>query len=118
MATVRVARIYDESSTTDGTRVLVDRLWPRGVSKERAALDEWCKEAGPSHELRKWYAHDPDRFDEFATRYLDELTAGPQAEAVAHLRALVADGPVTLLTAAKRSDISEATVLAELLSRP
>ncbi|MBS1907778.1 MAG: DUF488 domain-containing protein [Actinobacteria bacterium] len=113
---VRVRRIYDEPEPDDGARVLVDRLWPRGVSKERAALHEWCKDVAPSTELRQWYAHDPEKFPEFAQRYRAELTDPGQAEVLAGLRALVQQGPVTLLTAAKRSDISEATVLQQVLS--
>ena len=113
---VRVRRIYDAPEPDDGARVLVDRLWPRGVSKERAELHEWCKAIAPSTELRQWYAHDPEKFAEFAQRYRAELTDAAQAEALAGLRTLVQAGPVTLLTAAKRSDISEATVLQEVLS--
>ncbi|HEX4291184.1 MAG TPA: DUF488 family protein, partial [Trebonia sp.] len=99
----------------DGTRVLVDRLWPRGLSKAKAALDEWCKNVAPSGELRTWYNHDPDRFQEFSLRYQQELQDPEQAEALEHLRGLAAEGPLTLLTATKRADISEATVLAGLL---
>jgi uncharacterized protein YeaO (DUF488 family) len=72
-ADVRVRRIYDPVTADDGRRVLVDRLWPRGVSKADAHLDEWCKEVAPSDDLRKWYGHDPGRFEEFRTRYLAEL---------------------------------------------
>ena len=105
-------RIYEDPSPDDGTRVLVDRLWPRGVSKADAHLDEWCKEVAPSPELRKWYDHDPDRFDEFSRRYRSELDDGEQADALSHLRDLADDGTVTLLTATKDPDISAATVLA------
>lgn len=115
---VQVRRAYDPPESTDGRRVLVDRLWPRGLSKERADLDEWCKEVAPSTELRKWYAHDPDRYDEFAHRYRAELEDADHAEAFAHLRDLASQGRLTLLTASKRSDISEATVLADLLDQP
>lgn len=114
---VTVRRIYEPIEATDGSRILVDRLWPRGISKERAALDEWCKDVAPSPDLRHWYAHDPEKFAEFARRYRAELEDVAHAPAFAHLRELVARGPVTLLTAAKRADISEATVLQELLSR-
>lgn len=114
---VQVRRIYDTPEKSDGSRVLVDRLWARGVSKERAELTEWCKDIAPSTELRKWYAHDPEKFDEFARRYREELQDSPAADALAHLRELVAEGPVTLLTAAKRSDISEATVLQDVLQK-
>lgn len=112
---VQVRRIYEEPSAEDGARVLVDRIWPRGMSKDRAHLEEWCKEVAPSTELRKWYAHDPDRFDEFTRRYRDELADGERAAALGHLRDLAGEGTLTLLTATKRADISEAAVLADLL---
>jgi uncharacterized protein YeaO (DUF488 family) len=112
---VRVRRVYEEPADDDGRRVLVDRLWPRGLSKERAHLDQWCKQVAPSPELRKWYGHEPDRFDEFTRRYRAELDAPERAEALAHLRELAASGRLTLLTGARRSDISEATVLAGLI---
>jgi len=113
---VRVRRVYDEPEADDGTRVLVDRIWPRGMTKARAALDEWCKDVAPSTELRKWYGHDPDRFEEFTRRYRLELTDPGRAGALAHLRALASDGPVTLLTATKEPAISEASVLASVLA--
>jgi uncharacterized protein YeaO (DUF488 family) len=112
---VQVRRIYEDPEPTDGTRVLVDRIWPRGVSKARAALDEWCKNVAPSDELRKWYGHDPDRFEEFGRRYRRELEDPQRAEALAHLRGLAKDRQLTLLTATKRPEISEAAVLAALL---
>jgi uncharacterized protein YeaO (DUF488 family) len=112
---VQVRRVYDDPADGDGTRVLVDRIWPRGMTKEKAALDEWCKHIAPSTELRKWYSHDPERFAEFTRRYHDELTEPERAEALAHLRQLATDRTLTLLTASKAADISEATVLAELL---
>ncbi|MGH8965974.1 MAG: DUF488 domain-containing protein [Actinomycetes bacterium] len=112
---VQVRRIYEEPDPGDGARVLVDRIWPRGMAKERARLDEWCKQVAPSTELRKWYAHDPDRFDEFTRRYRDELTDGDRASALGHLRDLAGEGMLTLLTATKRADISEAAVLADLI---
>lgn len=113
---VRVRRAYDAPESSDGKRVLVDRLWPRGLAKEKAHLDDWCKDVAPSTELRKWYAHDPDRFAEFAERYRHELQDPERAEALDRLRQDASEGPLTLLTAAKRSDISEATVLAEILT--
>ncbi len=113
--TVKVGRPYDPRARRDGTRVLVDRIWPRGLSKEKADLDEWCKQVAPSTTLRRWYGHDPDRFAEFGRRYRSELTEPERAEALAHLRELAGKGALTLLTASKRDDISEATVLAELL---
>jgi uncharacterized protein YeaO (DUF488 family) len=115
-AKVQVRRIYDTHLTGDGTRVLVDRVWPRGLTKTKADLDEWCKQVAPSTELRKWYSHDPDRFTEFGHRYEAELADPQRAAALAHLRDLAAAGrPLTLLTATRQSDISEAAVLATLL---
>lgn len=116
--TVRVRRVYDAPEPADGRRVLVDRLWPRGLSKDKAALDEWCKQVAPSTELRTWYTHDVDKYGEFAARYRAELDDPERAQALAELRAHAASGALTLLTAAKRSDFSHATVLAEILSTP
>ncbi|HET6877884.1 MAG TPA: DUF488 family protein [Jatrophihabitans sp.] len=112
---VRVRRVYDTPQDADGRRILVDRVWPRGMKKADARLDEWCKQVAPSPELRSWYGHDPNRFEEFTRCYRDELEEPERAAALAHLRELASEGPVTLLTAARRSDISQATVLAELL---
>ncbi len=114
---VQVRRVYEDPRPDDGQRVLVDRVWPRGMSKERAHLDEWCKDVAPSPDLRKWYGHDPGKYDEFERRYRAELKDAERAEAYAHLRDLAAKGRLTLLTASKRSDISEATVLANLLAK-
>lgn len=115
MTNIRVRRVYETPTTDDGARVLVDRLWPRGLTKQKAHLDEWCKEIGPSTALRAWYAHDPDRFAEFSRRYRDELEDPERAAALDHLRGLADAGTVTLLTATKRAEISEAAVLAEVL---
>lgn len=112
---VTVGRAYDERERGDGTRVLVDRIWPRGLSKDEADFDEWCKEIAPSTELRKWYGHDPERFDEFTTRYREELKEPERAEVLEHLRALARNGNLTLITASKASDISQAAVLAEVI---
>lgn len=116
--TVKVGRPYDPREYGDGLRVLVDRIWPRGLSKEKADLDEWCKQVAPSTTLRKWYGHDPERFDEFARRYRAELQEPDRAQALAHLRELAEHRALTLLTASRRADISEAVVLAELLRLP
>ena len=115
---VQVRRVYDQPEPSDGQRVLVDRVWPRGLSKDRAHLDEWCKQVAPSTGLRTWYGHDPELYQEFARRYSTELADPERATALAHLRELAGAGELTLLTATKRSDISEAAVLAEILSRP
>jgi uncharacterized protein YeaO (DUF488 family) len=112
---VTVRRAYDERVRGDGARVLVDRIWPRGLSKEQADLDEWCKDVAPSTALRKWYGHDPDRFEEFDRRYRAELKEPERAEALQHLRDLAKHRALTLLTATKHADISEAVVLADLL---
>lgn len=114
---VRVRRVYDGVEDDDGQRVLVDRLWPRGLSKQKARLDDWCKDVAPSTELREWYQHDPAKFDEFAKRYRQELEDPQRAAAYDDLRKRAAAGPLTLLTASKRDDISEATVLADRLNR-
>jgi uncharacterized protein YeaO (DUF488 family) len=112
---IRARRVYEEPSPADGTRVLVDRIWPRGLRKDAAHFDEWAKDVAPSKELRTWYQHDPAKFDEFRRRYLAELDEPAASEALARLCALAADGPVTLLTATKELDLSQAAVLAALL---
>ncbi|MGW5454291.1 DUF488 domain-containing protein [Nocardia sp. NPDC003979] len=112
---VRVRRIYEDPEPADGRRVLVDRLWPRGISKERADLTTWCKDVAPSTELRKWYHHTPEKFGEFARRYRAELEQPPQAAAFEELREMAKSGPLTLLTASRLVDMSEATVLADIL---
>jgi uncharacterized protein YeaO (DUF488 family) len=112
---VRLRRIYDDPAPDDGIRVLVDRVWPRGLTKEAAHLNEWVKDAAPSTPLRRWYGHRPDRFTEFRQRYLAELTGQRPAAALNRLRQLISSGPVTLLTATKDVDHSQAAVLAELL---
>jgi uncharacterized protein YeaO (DUF488 family) len=112
---VTVRRVYDDLPQRRETRVLVDRVWPRGIRKDALHLDEWDRDVAPSTELRKWYGHDPEKFAEFRRRYIAELAQpGPQA-ALGRLRALAADGPVALLTATRDVDRSNAEVLAELL---
>jgi uncharacterized protein YeaO (DUF488 family) len=112
---VRVRRVYEESEPTDGARVLVDRLWPRGISKQKADLREWAKDVAPSDELRTWYGHDPAKFEEFRRRYLAELGEPEQSAALERLHALAEAEPVTLLTATKDVEHSQAAVLAERL---
>jgi uncharacterized protein YeaO (DUF488 family) len=111
--TIAAKRAYDPPSKEDGLRILIDRLWPRGISKDALKLDAWVKHLAPSNELRKWYQHDPDKFAEFRRRYMTELKA--QGEALAELRETVSGRTVTLLTATKELDLSHATVLRELL---
>jgi uncharacterized protein YeaO (DUF488 family) len=113
---VRVARIYQPPNAGDGTRVLVDRLWPRGLRKDAVHIDEWCKQVAPSNELRSWYGHDPARFEEFSDRYRQELQDVERSAALRHLGALAAEGTLTLLTASKALDISQAAVLSALLT--
>jgi uncharacterized protein YeaO (DUF488 family) len=110
---VRLKRAYDRVAPGDGYRVLVDRLWPRGVSKERARLDEWARELAPSAELRTWFGHDPERFAEFERRYRAELAA--HGEKVDELRRRAREGTVTLVYAARDEEHNDAVVLAELL---
>jgi len=114
---VQVRRVYDEPEPRDGARVLVDRLWPRGLRKDAAHLDEWAKDVAPSTGLRKWYAHDPAKFAEFCHRYTAELATGAPRAALDQLAARAAAGPVTLLTATRDAAHSEAAVLAGLLRR-
>ncbi len=116
-ARVRAARVYDDPGPDDGTRVLVDRLWPRGLSKGRAHVDTSLKEVAPSRELREWYQHDPAKHAEFVRRYAAELADSDRADALTQLRSLLAHGPVTLLTATKDLPLSQAAALADHLSR-
>lgn len=110
---VRIKRAYDPPDPSDGYRVLIDRLWPRGVSRERAHLNEWARELAPSDELRKWFGHDPQRFAEFRDRYRSELRA--HADRIAELRDRAEQGPVTIVYGARDRKHNDAVVLAELL---
>ncbi len=112
---IRVRRVYEQSEPADGARVLVDRLWPRGLSKADAQLTEWCKDVAPSSELRRWYGHQEERFETFVERYREELAGESAQRALERLRERAADGPLTLLTATKEVPLSHAEVLAELL---
>ena len=109
----RIKRIYDAAAADDGERILVDRLWPRGIARDKAAFDTWMKDIAPSTALRKWFDHRPERWDEFRQRYRAELAGNP---AVALLRARVAAGPVTLLYGSRNRDFNHAAVLAEFLA--
>jgi uncharacterized protein YeaO (DUF488 family) len=115
MAQIEIKRVYLQHSTEDGMRILVDRLWPRGLTKEKAAVDLWLKEIAPSNELRKWFAHDPGKWKEFQTRYLAELKE--DGEPLARLKQEAAKGPVTLLYGAKDEEHNEAVVLQKILKR-
>lgn len=114
-ARVVVRRVYEQPTPDDGYRVLVDRLWPRGLSRERARLDAWLRDIAPSDELRRWYAHDSTRWREFQRRYRAELTAPERAAALADLRERAREGRVTLLCAARDPARSNAAVLCSVL---
>lgn len=116
---VNLKRIYDEADQTDGVRVLVDRVWPRGMSKEDAQLNHWLKEIGPSNDLRKWFGHDPDKYEEFKQKYKQELEEGDQQEALQKLKDLTKehDKNLTLLFSAKDKEHNQARVLKEILDR-
>lgn len=110
---VRLKRAYEPPASADGTRVLVDRLWPRGVKKEKAAIDEWMKEIAPSTELRKWFGHDPERWPEFRRRYRSEIKKHPGE--FGRLRELARKGNLTLVYAAHDEAHNDAVVLRDLL---
>lgn len=113
---IRLRRVYEPVSAEDGFRVLVDRVWPRGLRKDAAHLDEWAKDVAPSAELRVWYRHDPARFDEFRRRYAAELAEPGRSAALSRLRARADEGPLTLLTATRELNLSQAAVLADLIA--
>jgi uncharacterized protein YeaO (DUF488 family) len=110
---VKIKRVYDQPEKADGKRVLVDRLWPRGIKKEDAGLDLWLKDIAPSDELRKWFSHDPSKWQEFGKRYRHELKAKP--DMIEDLKKTARSGTVTLLYAARDADRNNAVVLKELI---
>lgn len=110
---VRLKRAYESPARADGTRILIDRLWPRGVSKADAALDEWMKEIAPSAELRKWFGHDPAKWPEFQRRYARELRQ--RGDEIERLRGLARQGPLTLVFSARDEEHNDAVVLREVL---
>ncbi len=111
---LRIKRAYEPPSEDDGTRILVDRLWPRGLKKSNAAISQWMKEIAPTTELRKWFAHDPARWDEFRRRYKAELRT--KSELLSELRDMTHKGPVTLIYSAHDEQHNQAVVLREVLS--
>ncbi len=113
MKVIKIKRIYEDAESGDGYRILIDRLWPRGVAKDEAKLDEWNKELAPSTELRKWFDHIAERFEEFRKRYRDELKT--QEEEISRLHTMAKSKDITLLYAAKNEEINNAVVLRELL---
>ena len=112
---VALKRVYEPAEAEDGTRVLVDRLWPRGLSKERAHVDVWLKDVAPGNELRRWFGHDPSKFAEFQQRYKAELASESAAAALSRLRDLIKHGPVTLVFAAHDTEHNNAVVLRDIL---
>lgn len=112
---IKLKRVYEAPSATDGFRILVDRLWPRGLTKDRAAVDLWLKEVAPSAELRKWFGHDPAKWKQFQVRYRKELRAGH--DAIDLLREKCKQGTITLLYGARDTEHNEALVLKTLLDR-
>ena len=112
---IRVKRAYEQPDSSDGTRVLVDRVWPRGVRRQEAELAEWLKEIAPSSDLRKWFNHDPDKWQDFMEKYCRELDGRP--ELVQKLVALAAKGPLTLVFAAKDREHNNAVVLRRYLQK-
>ena len=114
MKNIRIKRAYEEPDREDGTRILVDRLWPRGLTKEKASVDLWLKDVAPSTELRKWFGHDPGKWEEFRSRYKEELKRNK--EPLSLLRQETAKGVVTLVYGAKDEEHNEAVILQELLS--
>jgi uncharacterized protein YeaO (DUF488 family) len=114
MMNIRIKRVYEEPDREDGERILVDRLWPRGLTKEKAKVDLWLKDVAPSTELRKWFAHDPAKWTEFRSRYLEELKGNK--EQLSLLRQEAAKGTVTLVYGAKDQEHNEAVILQKLFT--
>lgn len=112
---ISIKRIYEQPGHNDGTRVLVDRVWPRGVAKAEAQLDDWIKDVAPSSELRRWFGHDPEKFEEFTQKYRQELAGDDAEAAIARLKQAVTGNRLTLLTATKDLEHSHVTVLAQHL---
>ena len=112
---IRIKRIYDSPGEEDGFRILVDRLWPRGLSKEKAKIGLWMKEIAPSDILRKWYAHDPQKWDEFKRKYFEELES--KKELINEITQKVSDGNVTLLFSSKEERLNNAVALKEYIGK-
>lgn len=112
---IKIKRVYESPEKTDGFRILIDRVWPRGMTKEKASVDLWLKEIGPSTALRKWFNHDPEKWNEFKKRYVKELKNNK--EAVDQIKAHLKKGAVTLVYSAKDEEHNQAVVLKEFLNR-
>ena len=117
MAPIALKRVYEQAEAEDGTRVLVDRLWPRGLRKDKAQIDFWAKDVAPSNTLRRWFGHRPERWEEFAKRYRAELAAPETQPQVESLRALTRKGRVTLLYATRDESMNNAVVLRDDLRK-
>ena len=115
MTTVKIKRVYDAPHSDDGTRILVDRLWPRGITKEAARADMWLKEVAPSDELRKWFGHDSERWLQFKAKYSEELRF--KKEELSAIVQAASTGPVTLLYGARDESHNQAVVLQEVIGR-
>jgi uncharacterized protein YeaO (DUF488 family) len=113
--TIDIKRVYEEPADSDGTRILVDRLWPRGLTKEKARVDVWLKEIAPSTELRKWFNHEPSKWSEFKKKYQAELRANP--ETITALKRLLANGKATIVYGAKDEEHNDAVVIKEYLQK-
>jgi len=114
---IAIKRVYDRPSRTDGTRILVDRLWPRGVKKEEARVEKWMRELGPSHDLRRSFSHDPVRWRDFRKHYLAELKRPEAAALLAEMLEIASGGTLTLVYSAKNEEHNQAVVLKGLLDR-
>ncbi len=112
---IKIKRVYDPASSEDGKRILIDRLWPKGIRKEKARIDEWLQDLGPSDDLRKWFSHDPYKYELFKKRYLNELEK--KTELLNKIRTQAQEGTVTLLFSARDTEHNNATALKELLSQ-
>jgi uncharacterized protein YeaO (DUF488 family) len=110
---LRTKRVYEDPAKSDGRRILVDRLWPRGVSKEKAKIEYWAKEISPSNELRRWYQHDPDKWPEFRRRYFKELSQNP--DGVTELRSRLGKGTITFVFSSRETELNNASALVEYL---
>jgi uncharacterized protein YeaO (DUF488 family) len=117
LAVIAIKRAYDPPARADGTRILVDRLWPRGIKKDKAHVEKWMRELGPSNELRQFFGHDPARWQEFRKRYLTELRRAEVKPLLAELEKVAQSGTLTLVYSAKDQEHNQAVVLKELLER-
>jgi uncharacterized protein YeaO (DUF488 family) len=114
---LKVKRVYEKKETADGKRILIDRVWPRGLTSEAAAVDEWLKELAPSTELRKWFSHDPEKWEEFRRRYTEELSSPEKMEVLERIARTASSANVTILFGSKETRYNNARVIEELLHK-